>query len=230
MIRNWLQNRRRQKLLQQCSDDTMHSYLATQPPAPDGDFRNAEYLVADLEMTGLDPNNDHILSIGFVPIINGKIILAEARHILVNSYLGVGQSATIHGIHDSELKDALPIGDAIRHLLNALRGRVLVLHSGTIDLSFIQPVCTQLFAVPLLAPVVDTLDVEKKRLTTSGQLEQLPPDGLRLFNCRERYNLPNYNAHNALADALATAELFLAQVSYICDDRKLPLSYFLGKG
>ncbi|MDM3869928.1 exonuclease domain-containing protein [Porticoccus sp. W117] len=229
MIRRWLNNHRRQQLLQQCSDNCMRSYLATLPPSPKADFRDAEYLVADLEMTGLDANKDHILSIGFVPVINGKIILAEANHILVNSHLGVGQSATIHGIHDSELKNALPIADAIKHLLNALRGRVLVLHSGAIDLSFIQPVCKQLFNVPLLAQLVDTLEIEKKRLAGNGQMEQLPQDGLRLFNCRERYNLPSYNAHNALADALATAELFLAQVSYICDQRQLPLKYFLKK-
>ena len=230
MFSDWLQRRRRQQLLEQCSDDCMQSYLSTEPPSAKDDFRNAEYLVADLEMTGLNPDSDHILSIGFVPIINGKITLTEARHILVNSELGVGQSAVIHGIHDSELKHALPVGEAIKHLLNALRGRVLILHSGSIDLAFIQPVCKQLFNVPLVAQIVDTMEVEKQRLATSGQLEQLPQDGLRLFNCRERYNLPNYNAHNALADALATAELFLAQVSYICDNRKLPLKYFLKNG
>ncbi|MGS2722468.1 exonuclease domain-containing protein [Porticoccus sp. GXU_MW_L64] len=229
MFSHWFNNRRRQKLLQQCSDTTMQSYLATQTPAPQDDFRNAEYLVADLEMTGLNPAEDHILSIGFVPIINGKILLAQAQHILVNSRLGVGQSATIHGIHDAELENALPVADALKHLLDALRGRVLILHSGTIDLAFIQPLCKQLFNVPLLAPLIDTLEVEKKRLANSGKLDQLPQDGLRLFTCRERYNLPPYNAHNALADALATAELFLAQVSYTCDHRPLPLKYFLSR-
>ena len=33
---------------------------------------------------------------------------------------------------------------------------------------------------------------------------------LRLFNLRPRYNLPRYKAHNALSDAIATAELFMA--------------------
>lgn len=35
---------------------------------------------------------------------------------------------------------------------------------------------------------------------------------LRLAHCRQRYNLPDYEAHNALVDALSCAELFLAQV------------------
>jgi len=33
---------------------------------------------------------------------------------------------------------------------------------------------------------------------------------LRLFNLRASHHLPRYPAHNALSDALATAELFLA--------------------
>ena len=33
---------------------------------------------------------------------------------------------------------------------------------------------------------------------------------LRLFNLRLLFDLPMYKAHNALYDALATAELFLA--------------------
>ena len=46
----------------------------------------------------------------------------------------------------------------------------------------------------------------------SLQREQvtLEKNSLRLFNLRERYKLPAYKAHNALSDALSTAELFLA--------------------
>ncbi|GAL25248.1 DNA polymerase III epsilon subunit [Vibrio variabilis] len=34
---------------------------------------------------------------------------------------------------------------------------------------------------------------------------------VRLSETRERYGLPEYNGHEALIDAIATAELFLAQ-------------------
>jgi len=37
---------------------------------------------------------------------------------------------------------------------------------------------------------------------------------LRLFNLREAQQLPRYRAHNALSDALATAELFLALAAH----------------
>ena len=44
------------------------------------------------------------------------------------------------------------------------------------------------------------------------------PNALRLFNLRKQMNLPNYKAHNALEDAISTAELFLAQKANINQD------------
>jgi len=36
---------------------------------------------------------------------------------------------------------------------------------------------------------------------------------LQLGLCRDRYGLPHSHAHNALSDAIATAELLIAQAS-----------------
>ena len=48
----------------------------------------------------------------------------------------------------------------------------------------------------------------------------------RLDDCRERYGLPRYGAHNALTDAIATAELWLAQMSHMQKKEALRLNYF----
>ncbi|MDZ7811219.1 MAG: hypothetical protein U5L11_15760 [Arhodomonas sp.] len=40
-----------------------------------------------------------------------------------------------------------------------------------------------------------------------------PPVSIRLNDSRARYGLPPYHAHHALVDALATAELFQAQIA-----------------
>jgi DNA polymerase-3 subunit epsilon len=68
-----------------------------------------------------------------------------------------------------------------------------------------------------LFPVIDTLELEadflrNKQSFIAGLLhKQLP--SLRLAQVRERYNLPAYESHNALVDALATAELLQAQIA-----------------
>ena len=40
------------------------------------------------------------------------------------------------------------------------------------------------------------------------------PQSIRLANSRLRYNLPTYPPHEALTDAIATAELFQAQIKH----------------
>jgi DNA polymerase-3 subunit epsilon len=62
----------------------------------------------------------------------------------------------------------------------------------------------------MLLPVVDTLAIEKKKILQ--QQRHVTLDELRLAECRSRYNLPTYPAHNALMDALTSAELLLTQI------------------
>lgn len=208
--------------LARCQHGRMREYLRAAAPSRKADFRKGCYLAVDLEMTGMEVDSDHILSIGFVPIDNMRVMLAGARHILVRSPLGVGQSAVIHGIHDRDMVGASSLSDAMDCLLEALLGRVLLLHYAALDLAFLREASQRLYGVPLLAMVVDTLVLENQRLqrNSTGQHGQ----GLRLLDCRRRYNLPDYHAHNALVDAVATAELFLAQVAHRFGPEHAPLA------
>ena len=54
----------------------------------------------------------------------------------------------------------------------------------------------------------ETVGLEHRLLTRRDQ--PILQGDLRLQACRERYGLPPLPAHNALSDALATAELLLA--------------------
>ncbi len=56
----------------------------------------------------------------------------------------------------------------------------------------------------------DPLETSKQR--TMAKWLQQPLPSLRLPNVRQRYHLPAYENHNALVDALATAELLQAQI------------------
>jgi DNA polymerase-3 subunit epsilon len=161
-------------------------------------------LALDLETTGLDPDHDHIVSLGWVPIERREVVLAGAVHLLVRPPGPIGESATIHGLTDSAVADAPPLDDVLPGLRDALADRVMVAHHAPLELGFLAD------AAPDLAPpYVDTLAVEKKLL---GDRE-LPPGTLRLGTSRSRHGLPSYAAHSALTDALAAAELLLAQVA-----------------
>lgn len=176
------------------------------------DWKNCAFFVVDTETSGLTTAQGELLSIGWVNIENGKIPLKTAQHFLIENQLGVGQSAVIHQIRDCELQNATPPQDIADGFLLAAKGKVLVFHHAPMDMGFINDACRRFYGAPLLMPIVDTLMLEKQKLQSRQQ--SLQNGVLTLSQCRSRYGLPTYPAHNALSDALATAELLLAQIQY----------------
>lgn len=171
-----------------------------------------QLLVCDAEMSSLDVANGELLSLGWVVVNGGRISLDSATHCLVAATGSVGQSAGIHQLRDCDLARAGTEGEALERLLRAARGRLLVFHHAPLDLAYLDRASLRHFGAPLLLPCLDTLAMEKRYLERSGQAEQ--NGGLNLTACRRRYGLPDYPAHNALMDALATAELLLAIASH----------------
>lgn len=180
--------------------------------APSPDIRRAwngtSFLACDLEMSGLDPASGELLSVGWVPIDDGEIDLGGVGYLHLRPATGVGASATVHGLRDCDFEDAIEEHAALDQLLLALAGRVLVFHNAPLDLAFLDRLALRCAGAPLLLPVVDTMRLEARReLRRRGVLEH---GALRLGGCRARYGLPEHDGHNALEDALATAELLLA--------------------
>lgn len=176
------------------------------------DWRQQEFLVVDTETSALEIASGELLSVGWVVIRDGRIVLGSAEHWLLKPQNSVGESATIHTLRDCELDAGLTETELMRRFLQAAAGRALVFHHAGLDLAFLNRITRRLYGAPLLLPVVDTLQLEKRNLERRNQ--PLEANALRLANCCKRYNLPLSKAHNALTDALATAELLLAQVSY----------------
>ncbi|MCW8976917.1 MAG: exonuclease domain-containing protein, partial [Sedimenticola sp.] len=104
------------------------------------------------------------------------------------------------------LEEVLPI------VLNALKGKALLAHHAAIEYEFLNNACMNIYGFPFLCPVVDTLALEVRQFRM--QDKAIRSGDLRLAKARARYGLPRYPAHNALTDALAAGELFLAQVAY----------------
>jgi len=188
-------------------------------------FNQSKLLAVDLEMTGLNAKTHEVISMGWVPIDNGEIVVGRARHLLVCPLRGVGDSATIHGIHDRDLTDAFSMEQAMAQLLEAMRGRVLVAHHGALDIAFLQQAARKLYGHKLPFELIDTLLIEAKRLSRQG--EHFDKQLLRLYPSCKRYGLPQGNSHNALSDALATAQLLLAQVAAIGGTAHLSLKQIM---
>ncbi|MEM1113851.1 MAG: exonuclease domain-containing protein [Pseudomonadota bacterium] len=185
------------------------------PPRPGNNWRQGAYLACDAEMSSLDVGEGELLSLGWVAINEGAVDLGSAEHLLLKPSDSVGQSAAIHQLRDCEFDDAVDDKTAIEALLAAASGRILVFHYAVLDLAYLDVLCRSVYGAPLLLPVLDTLALERRCLERRDQ--PIASGALRLQACRERYGLPAYPAHNALVDALATAELLLAQGSHGVD-------------
>ncbi len=205
-------DKKRQKLLEKVENEILKDYLSTPLPDLKLTASEVEFLALDFETTGLDAGKEAILSIGCTLIKNGRVKLYENRHhfIQVNREIPP-ESVVIHKITDDRMQSGEHLHDVLPILLEAMKGRVLLVHYDKIERNFFNAACKKIYGdtPPLL--IVDTLAIAKKRMDKLPQ--GFTPKSLRLFNLRADYGLPRYNAHSALEDAIATAELFLAQMA-----------------
>lgn len=194
--------------------------LASPSPPPSTPLEELPLLAVDVETTGLDPRRDRVLSIGWVPVDGRRIRLGGAGRHVVSDAGEVGQSATVHGITDDALGDGSPLVEALGELLDALAGRVLLAHFARIETAFLGAACRRVWGAGLPVEVVDTLELERRALGgsflgTPGP--EVSPGAVRLWAARDRRGLPGYAAHEALTDALACAELYLAQTAELAE-------------
>jgi DNA polymerase-3 subunit epsilon len=176
-----------------------------------------DFVALDIETTGLNAQKDDIVSIGLVPFDHQRIYLAEAKHWVVSSQHLTSESVVVHRITHSEVAEAPSLASVIPELVASLQGKQIVVHYRYIEREFFRTAMAELLQKNFLFPLIDTLELEAQYLRRNRSLsarflnKQLP--SLRLLYARERYNLPAYENHNALVDALATAELLQAQIA-----------------
>lgn len=209
--------------------------LAAAPvPARDTPLDLVELLAIDLETTGLDPRRDELLSFGMVLVRGGQVHLATARHLPVRPQGQVGDSAVVHGLTDDSLAQQPPVEQALPEVLQALvcdapppgtegpaPRRVLLAHFAQVETAFLAAACRQVYGATVGVPVVDTLELARRLLR--AEHHELQAGTVRLDACRRRHGLPRYRAHSALTDAVACAELFLAQAAELEQERDRPL-------
>lgn len=181
-------------------------------------LKEINFVALDFETTGLDAQKNSIISIGLVPFTLQRIACREAKHWFVTPEDKLQEdSIIIHGITHSDLKGAPDLLRILEHLLDELAGKVVVVHYRRIERDFFDAALRSLINEGIVFPVVDTMQIEaniqksrpKSMLTW---FKKTQPVSIRLAKSRTRYNLPTYPPHDALTDAIATAELLQAQI------------------
>lgn len=190
-----------------------------------GGWQEARYVALDLETDGLEPDKHRILAAGWVPLSPPWIELKQADYGVVRSTQPLSQSAVIHGLSEQDLRHGEPLAKVLRRLARWLDGAVLVAHHAPFDWEFLRRAFAQENIPCQPLALLDTLRLEQKRL--SRHKDWLERNELTLAACRQRYELPAMQQHHALSDAVACAELFLAQAYAYSGAQKTSLKQLL---
>ena len=170
-------------------------------------FKKVEFLVVDVETTGLSTADDLILQIGAVVTdAHGNVKRSYSTYVRPgnNGVFPWGDNEPpahhVHGITNEQLRKGKSTKRALRRLKRLARNRVLVAHNAKFDYGFIKSESTR----NGLAVSVDT---HVCTLELSRRLDPKRAESHRLGSLCERYGIPLSHAHDALCDATATAQL-----------------------
>lgn len=161
-------------------------------PAPAG------YAVFDCETTGIDPARDEIVSFALLRLNAAGAEFARSVYRVRPSQPIPAEATAVHGISDRDVAGAPRFADLAPELLRLLEGAVFVAHNASFDLAMIQHELAAAGCAYNPPAVACTLEAFRllEPLAPAHNLEEL---------CRaHRIEL---TAHDALGDALATAEL-----------------------
>ena len=172
---------------------------------------STSFTAVDLELTSLNPSTTQITSVGYVSGMDGRIKLSTSGYHVINTTADLGQSPVIHGLTLDILQKGENLTDALEAVAPLFKQHVLIFHNARLDLTALNRAFKQCALPKLEVVYIDTLQLALYQLNKQHQV--LPSNSATLSVCRQRLDLPTFNEHNALDDALATLELYFAQLA-----------------
>lgn len=165
-----------------------------------------DYIVIDIETTGLLPYCDEIIEVAAIKIKNNKII--DTFESLVKPELEIDKFVEeLTGITNEDLKSAPSIIDVLPSYLDFIGDNILIGHNINFDINFLYDNSIDVLNKPLNNNFVDTLRIARKLLKN---LEHHRLDDLCDF-----YNIEKRNLHRSLNDCLLTQKIYLSLIEDI---------------
>ena len=167
-------------------DDTARAvYGASKEPL------NGEFVVFDIETTGLSVTNCGITEIGAVKIKGGEVI--DRFNIMVNPEMPIPENIVeLTGITDEMVADAPKIDEALPKFLAFIGDLPLIAHNANFDTGFIRAAAEKL-KLPFKNVYLDTVALSRY---ANPELKKHKLDILA-----EYYGLGDFNHHRACDDA-----------------------------
>ena len=166
-------------------------------------FDEASFACLDFETTGFSPKRDRVIEVAIVTVTQGTV--GTSWTSLINPGDDVELGAThIHGIKRDWVRNAPSFAEIAGNLFSLLDGKVLVAHNANFDLGFLRSEMSRAELLPkgTLFPHWDTMK--------AADFAPSMPTSRKLVDVAAAVGVEIANAHQALDDALAVAEIVAA--------------------
>jgi DNA polymerase III epsilon subunit family exonuclease len=164
-------------------------------------LEHAEFVVFDLETTGLASASARICEIGAVRVRGFE--LGETFETLVSPGMPLpAPIGRLTGLEDAQLRRAPRIASALRRFSAFAGDAALVAHNARFDVGFVNAELERLTGKRLSATVIDTVPLARNLLR--GRVQRASLASLAFF-----FGTSAEPCHRALPDAQATAEVFV---------------------
>lgn len=171
-----------------------------------------DYVIFDLETTGISPNYDEVIEISALKVKGGEVV--DEFNTLVNPGRKIPFGATkVNGITNAMVAEAPAFSHVLAEFLDFAEELVLVGHNiARFDMKFIWRDAEQYFGEIPQNNYVDTLQVARKHLPKM--------DHHRLVDLAEYYGISSEGAHRALNDCYMNQKVYECMVSEMREAQK----------
>lgn len=181
----------------------LDAWRATPVTAQSAPFEHTRIVVVDVETTGLNLITDTLISIGAVAVVNGRIALGDSFSVVLQQQESSDkENILVHGISSAAQRDGEDPAEALLAFLDYIGSSRLVAFHVAFDETMIRRAMRQYLGFSFKHPWLDLAYVMPALNRT------LMGSHLVLDDWIERFHISIQARHNALADALATAQLF----------------------
>src|SRR5215216_3906215 len=168
---------------------------------PDPLLEEAEFVVFDLETTGLSAERNRICEVGAVRV--RALELEDSFQALVNPGRPLPEPiGRLTGLRDQELRLAPSASTVVRRFLTFAGEAALVAHNARFDQRFLEHQLDRMQGRRLAEPPLDTAALARRLL--EGRLRRCS-----LASLAEFFGVSTTPCHRALPDAEATAEVLI---------------------
>ena len=208
LFKRWL--RKQSPALTAAQSERLAAWKMLPNAIPHAPFENSRYVVVDVETTGLNLRKDSLISIGAVAVVNGRIELADSFSVVLQQHeSSTKENILIHGISGSVQREGSAPVDALLNFIEYLGKSPLVAFHVFFDETMINRAMSQYLGLSFKHPWLDLAYV------LPALYPRLAHSHHSLDAWSSEFNIHNEERHNALADALVTAQLMLISMAQI---------------